>query len=82
MLLIQGYLHSDTSPSIVATLRQHRDGPLLELDERRNPRTRPTLRRLVGRLLRLAPKLRAAPIFPARTVAPSRNVASCSGATA
>ena len=69
MLLIQGYLHSDTSPSIVATLRQHRDGPLLELDERRNPRTRPTLRRLVGRLLRLAPKLRAAPIFPALNIA-------------
>jgi choline dehydrogenase-like flavoprotein len=71
MLLIQGYLHSDASPTIEATLQARGDQAVLVLEERRNPRTRPALRRLVGRLLRLAPELRALPLFPALRVAPA-----------
>ena len=71
MLLIQGYLHSDSSPSIRATLERRAEGPTLRLEEQRNERTRPAVRRLIGRLLRLAPTLRAAPLFPALNIAPA-----------
>ena len=71
MLLIQGYLHSDSSPSIEATLRRGSGEPVLQLVERRNPRTRRAIARLVGRLLRLAPSLRAVPLFPALRITPA-----------
>lgn len=71
MLLIQGYLHSDASPSILATLERRGETPVLRLNEQRNPRTRPAIRRLIGRLFRLAPALHAAPVFPALNVAPA-----------
>jgi len=71
LLLIQGYLHSDASPSIEATLEPRAEGPVLRLVEQRNPRTRPVVRRLVRRLVRLAPQLRAVPLAPALRVAPA-----------
>jgi choline dehydrogenase-like flavoprotein len=71
MLLIQGYLHSDASPSIRATLTQRDKGGVLRLEEQRNPQTRPAIRRVISRLLKLAPALRAAPLFPALNVAPA-----------
>ncbi len=71
MLLIQGYLHSDSSPSIEATLERRPGAPVLRLVAKRNPRTRRALRRLVARLVRLAPELRAMPLFPALRVAPA-----------
>jgi len=73
MLLIQGYLHSDASPSIRATLRPAAGGarPILELEEQRNPQTRPALRRVVRRLLRHTGDFRALPLFPVLQVAPA-----------
>ncbi|MEE2665153.1 MAG: GMC oxidoreductase [Myxococcota bacterium] len=71
LLLIQGYLHSDASPTIEATLERRADTPVLQLVERRNPRTRPVVRRLVARLVRLAPELGALPVVPALRIAPA-----------
>jgi len=71
LLLIQGYLHSDQSPAIRATLRSAGGEPVLVLEERGNPQTRPTLRRVARRLLRHAPELRALALWPALQVAPA-----------
>ena len=71
-LLFQGYLHSDSSPSIEARLvRGADDTPTLSLREQRNPVTRRALRRLVTRLFALAPQLRALPAFPALSITPA-----------
>lgn len=74
MLLIQGYLHSDSSPSIEATLRRDGATGVLELVGRPNSRTRATIRRLMLRLARLAPAFRALPLAPGlRVAAPGRG---------
>jgi choline dehydrogenase-like flavoprotein len=71
LLVIQGYLHSEVSPQIELAL--HRDGEAgrLVLEERRNPATRPLLRRVVARLARHAGALRALPLAPLLQVAPA-----------
>jgi choline dehydrogenase-like flavoprotein len=71
LLLIQGYLHSDSSPTIRATLRRRAGAPVLELVARANPATPIALRRVVARLLRLAPRLRALPLVPVLRIAPA-----------
>lgn len=73
MLLIQGYLHSDASPTIRTTLRRGAAGerPVLHLEEQKNPQTRPALRRVVRRLLRHSLDFKALPLFPVLQVAPA-----------
>jgi len=70
MLLIQGYLHSHVSPTIIATLRRSGERSVLEMEARPNPRCRPTLRRIVARLFRSASAFGAVPVWPALQVAP------------
>jgi choline dehydrogenase-like flavoprotein len=70
MLVIQGYLHSDLSPSISVSLRRSGDVPTLRLEARENALTRPTLRRVVRRLLRRAGDLRALALAPMLQVSP------------
>ena len=71
LMLIQGYLHSDESPHMEARLVRDSGPDRLILTEHRNPATRPAVRRLGRRLLRLAPQLRALPILPALQIAPA-----------
>lgn len=71
LLLIQGYLHSDASPSMQVALHRKGDHSVLALEERRNPETRPTLRRVVSRLLRHSFDFRALPLWPALQIAPA-----------
>ena len=71
MLVIQGYLHSELSPSIRVSLRRDGEVGTLVLEEQRNPLTRPNLRRVVRRLLRHAPDLRALPLAPLLQIAPA-----------
>jgi len=68
LMVVMGYLHSDVSPRIAATLR--RDGRII-LTEQRNPETRPTLRRVGARLGRHALDLRLLPLWPFMRVAPA-----------
>jgi choline dehydrogenase-like flavoprotein len=71
MLVIQGYLHSEQSPSMRVWLR--RDGEIgkLVLEAQRNPLTRPTLRRVTRFLLRHAADLRAVPLAPLLQISPA-----------
>ena len=69
MLLIQGYLHSDVSPGISATLRNDGERPRLVLEDRPNPATKPVLRRLVRKLLGRLLDFKALPLFPMLQVA-------------
>ena len=70
MLVIQGYLHSELSPSLQVSLR--RDGEIgrLVIEGQRNPLTRPALRRVVRFLLRHAADLRALPLAPLLQISP------------
>jgi choline dehydrogenase-like flavoprotein len=71
LLVIQGYLHSDASASMRVWLERGEKVDRLVLEAQRNPLTRPTLRRVVRRLVRHAPDLRAAPVAPLLRVAPA-----------
>ena len=71
LLVIQGYLHSDASPTLRVTLARDAGAGRLVLEARQNPCTRPTLRRVVRRLLRCAPELRAVALAPWLQVAPA-----------
>jgi choline dehydrogenase-like flavoprotein len=71
LLLIQGYLHSDASPTIRTTLRAGDPRPTLVLEEQHNPQTKAVLRRVGARLLRHAIDFKALPAYPALQIAPA-----------
>jgi hypothetical protein len=52
MIIIQGYLHSDESPSIGLTLRRNGGGDFMELAARPNAETRPKVRKLLRAMMR------------------------------
>jgi choline dehydrogenase-like flavoprotein len=59
-LVVQGYLHSDSSGRLDARLA----GDVLRVTPRRNPATKAALKRVVKRLGRLAPAFGALPLSP------------------
>jgi len=63
-LLIQGFLHSDHSGSIVGRLRRKGDCDGFDLDESLNPQTHPKINQVLGKLARQALNLGALPIAP------------------
>jgi choline dehydrogenase-like flavoprotein len=69
LILFQGYLHSTHSAQLVATLI-HRGSvqcgsdDVLQVRGLTNPETRPTLKKLIRKLLALAPAMRAVPLVP------------------
>jgi choline dehydrogenase-like flavoprotein len=71
LLVIQGYLHSDASASMRVWLERDKGTERLVLEVQGNPSTRPTLRRVVRRLVRHALDLRAAPLVPLLRAAPA-----------
>lgn len=64
LLLVQGYLHSDHSGKIRATLTRSAKGERLNLAAMINPDTRPRVRRVVRELGRLSLLLHAMPVPP------------------
>lgn len=70
MLLIQGYLHSDVSPSISATLCRDGGQAKLVLEKRPNPETKRVLRRVGRRLLGRLLDFKAIPAWPMLKIAP------------
>ena len=65
LVLLQGYLHSDESPSIDVRLRREPHGaPVLELTARPRPSTRRTLSAVTSKLRNLRGVLRAVPVAP------------------
>lgn len=79
MLLIQGYLHSDLSPTLTATLRRHGEGSKLVLEGGSDPATRRTLRRVMLRLIRHVRDFRALPAWPVLQVAAPGRGFHCGG---
>ncbi len=73
-LLAQAYLHSDHSGRIEATLVKEGGGDRLILRPRVAPGTKPLVGRVLRKLMRLAPSLKAAPLAPlAQITEPGRG---------
>ncbi|MFO1489297.1 MAG: hypothetical protein U1F65_12550 [Verrucomicrobiota bacterium] len=68
LLIVQGYLHSDFSSRIALTLQRGEPDRML-LAAEPNPATRPTIRRVVGKLRRHAARLGAVPLSPMLQIA-------------
>jgi choline dehydrogenase-like flavoprotein len=64
LMVVQGYLPSDLSPRIRATLRRRTDGSTLALEPEDNPRARPAIAHIVDALKRHRGHLRAVPLTP------------------
>jgi choline dehydrogenase-like flavoprotein len=64
MLVAQGYLHSDHSPSIGIRLEPEPEEDRLELTPIANAESRPMIRRVLGKLTRQARRLGAVPLSP------------------
>ena len=63
MLIVQGYLHSDHSSQISVTLKNGQPDRLV-LRANLNPKVRPTIRRVLGKLMRHARQFGAWPLTP------------------
>jgi choline dehydrogenase-like flavoprotein len=57
MVVVQGYLHSDESPTIAMTLKRDGQKDFLQLDAQPNPETRCTVKRVLRELLRQTRRL-------------------------
>lgn len=81
LVVVQGYLHSEHSGTIAATLRrgQGRGPDPFELVAETNPETRPRLRKVLRKLYRHAPTLGAWPISPLLQVASPGHSYHCGG---
>ena len=51
MIVVQGYLHSDESPTIAMTLKRDGEKDFLQLDAQPNPETRRTVKKVLRELL-------------------------------
>jgi hypothetical protein len=71
LLVIQGYLHSELSPSMRVWLERDGQAGRLVLEAQPNPLTRPTLRRVARFLLRHAKDLRTLPLAPLLQISPA-----------
>ena len=57
MIIVQGYLHSDESPTIAMTLKRAGEKDFLQLDAQPNPETRRTVQKVLRELLAQARRL-------------------------
>lgn len=64
LLLVQGYIHSNVSGRIAATLKRSNGADVLELAPRLNAATQPTVQRILRKMTRLATLTRALPVSP------------------
>lgn len=75
LVIVQGFLHSNHSSKIAATLKQTSSGPArLELKAEINPATKPVIQKIVAKLMRNTWNLGAMPISPMLQIAePGRS---------
>jgi choline dehydrogenase-like flavoprotein len=69
LLIVQGYLHSDHSPSIRATLKQNGESDALHLELVENAQTKSTIARLLRKLRGLTFAMGATPLDPLLKIA-------------
>lgn len=79
LLLVQGFLHSDHSGRIRATLRQQGGRPRLELTSVINPASRDSVARVMRHLSGLSPAMRAMPVTPLLQMASPGRSFHCGG---
>ncbi len=74
LMLLQGYLHSKHSSSLIATLEKNGGGDHLRLEPRVNPETKTRIARVINKLARISGKTGFIPLPPLLEVgAPGRG---------
>jgi len=79
MVIVQGYLHSEESPTIEMTLKNGGEKDFLQLDARPNPRTRRTVKRVLRELLAQAGRLGGIAVPPMLQLAEPGRGFHCGG---
>lgn len=69
LLIVQGYLHSDESATVEMQLKQNGENDFLQLDVKLNPRTKPTIKKVLRELLKQFRALGGIPIAPMLQIA-------------
>ena len=70
LLIVQGYLHSDESAQISATLSKDGRGERFKLEAEVTARSRTIIRRILSKLLRHSRQFGAIPVWPMLQIAP------------
>ena len=79
MVVIQGYLHSDESPTIAMTLKRDDENDFLQLDAQPNPETRRTVKKVLGEMLRQSWRLGGIVVPPMLQMAEPGRGYHCGG---
>jgi len=80
MLIVQGYLHSDESPTIAMTLKRDGEKDFLQLDAQPNPATRPAVKKVLHELLSQTRRLGGVVVPPLLQLAEPGRGFHCGGA--
>jgi choline dehydrogenase-like flavoprotein len=79
MVIVQGYLHSDDSPSIAMTLKRDGETDFLQLDAQPNPATRPAIKKVLRELLSQTRRLGGVVVPPMLQLAEPGRGFHCGG---
>ena len=79
MVIVQGFLHSDESPTIAMTLKRDGEKDFLQLDAQSNPEARPVVKRVLRELLSQTRRLGGVVIPPMLQLAEPGRSFHCGG---
>ena len=79
MIIVQGYLHSDESPTIAMTLKRDGERDFLQLDAQPNPATRPAVKKVLRELLSQTRRLGGVVVPPMLQLAEPGRGFHCGG---
>jgi choline dehydrogenase-like flavoprotein len=79
LIIVQGYLHSDESPTVAMTLKRDGENDFLQLEAQPNPATRPTVKRVLRELLSQARRLGGVVVPPMLQLAEPGRGYHCGG---
>ena len=79
MIIVQGYLHSDESPTIAMTLKRDGEKDFLQLDAQPNPETRRTVQKVLRELLSQTRRLGGVVVPPMLQLAEPGRSFHCGG---
>ena len=79
MIIVQGYLHSDESPTIAMTLKRDGEKDFLQLDAQPNPETRRTVKKVLRELLAQTRRLGGVVVTPMLQLAEPGRSFHCGG---
>ena len=79
MIIVQGYLHADESPTIAMTLKRDGEKDFLQLDAQPNPETRRTVKKVLRELLSQTRRLGGVVVPPMLQLAEPGRSFHCGG---